>query len=76
MDEQYDDHIWLVVHNAAWAIESIHRPDPHTLIFSLWRGSDPFLEWLVIECTNMDWEGYCAVSVAILEDRYQCQLHH
>jgi hypothetical protein len=60
---QHDDHIWLTVDGEAWAIMAINRFPPDVVVFYLWRGYQPNLDYRVVECTNYDWAGYCEAAV-------------
>lgn len=65
MTEQHDHHIWLTVYGENWAIHRIGRGA--RLMFYLWRGYEPNLQFLTIEMAEPDWDGYCAAAVAMLD---------
>lgn len=66
--EQHDDHIWFNVNGKSWAIQFIERGPP--LVFYLWRGYWPNLEFTAYEFINPDWKGYCEAAVQMLRERY------
>jgi hypothetical protein len=65
--DQHDDHIWLIVGGEPWAIRAIERCG--SLVFRLWRGYSPELEYLSVEMKNPDWDGYCEAAVEMLRAR-------
>jgi hypothetical protein len=67
MNEQHDDHIWLRAGGEPWAIMAIQRREDR-IIFYLWRGYYPILEYNVMELVNPDWEAYCEVAVRMLRE--------
>jgi hypothetical protein len=69
MDQQHDDHIWMVVAGGPWAIRSIERR-AKTITFNLWRGYAPDLEYTCFEMHDPDWEAYCETAVAMLNEHW------
>jgi hypothetical protein len=65
VSEQHDDHIWLVVLGESWAIRAIERCGT-SVIFQLWRGYEPWLEYEIIEFIDPDWHRYCQEAVRML----------
>lgn len=63
---QHDDHIWLTVNGEAWAILAIERQQT-CIVFRLWRGYEPRLEFLDVELRDPDWDGYCSAAVELLK---------
>ena len=72
--EQHDDHIWMTVHGEGWAIRSIERfaieGGREAMVFFLWRGYAPLLQYLDLMVTDPDWPGYCQHAVEKLEEVY------
>jgi hypothetical protein len=66
-DTQHDDHIWLTVGGEPWAIRAIERCGP--LVFRLWRGYFPELEYRSVEMINPDWDSYCKMAIKMLDRR-------
>jgi hypothetical protein len=66
MSEQHDDHIWLVCGGEAWAIMAIQRHE-NRVVFYLWRGFAPDLEFSSVEFYDPDWTDYCEKAVAMLQ---------
>jgi hypothetical protein len=71
MSEQHDDHIWLVVHRECWAIRVIERRHG-SMVFHLWRGYGPFLEFQSIEFITTDWPAYCEMASQMLQEVWEC----
>lgn len=67
-NEQYDDHVWMVVRGEAWAIRSIVRFGPNFMKINMWRGHAPNLEFQKVWVFNPDWESYCTEAAKMLED--------
>jgi hypothetical protein len=67
MDEQHDDHTWLVFMGEAWAIERMVR-NGNNYLFHLWRGYWPNLQRLTIEMEDPDWNDYCKFASAMLQE--------
>lgn len=63
----YDDHCWLTFHGEGWAIRAIER-DP--LVFHLWRGYWPHLQFAAVEFEDPDWPAYCDAAVKMLEAEF------
>jgi hypothetical protein len=68
--EQHDDHIWLTVRGQGWAILGIERRNK-TIIFRLWRGYAPSLEFSSVQMFDPDWEPYCEAAVDMLNEYWQ-----
>jgi hypothetical protein len=62
---QHDDHIWLTVRGEGWAIRAIER-EHDSMIFHLWRGYEPDLEYLVVEMSKPNWPAYCEAASRML----------
>jgi hypothetical protein len=65
VSEQHDDHIWLSVRGEGWAIRAIER-EHEAMIFHLWRGYEPDLEFATVEFTETNWPAYCEAAAALL----------
>ena len=69
MTEQHNDHVWVTVNGEAWAIMAIqHYGD--IIIFHLWRGYEPNLEFCCFEVINPDWDAYCSAAVQMLYEHH------
>jgi hypothetical protein len=68
---QHDDHVWVTVRGEAWAIRNIKRPYPDVMIFKLWRGHEPNLQFSWVILNDPDWRNYCEAAAALLE-RNRC----
>ena len=67
MPDQHDDHIWLTVYGEPWAIRRLSHIYGGEMVFYLWRGYEPKLEYLNIIRADTSWEDYCNAAVAMLE---------
>jgi hypothetical protein len=58
---QHDDHCWLTAGGSAWAIYAKHGD-----ILTLWRGYRPYLEWSILDISEVNWESYHEKALALL----------
>jgi hypothetical protein len=58
---QHDDHCWIVIGGEAWCIHYIEAP-----IIILWRGYAPFIEYNMLDISDMNMEQYCMIANQIL----------
>ena len=60
---QHDDHVWLTVSGEGWAIRKMRWP-----IVWLWRGYEPSLEYLSVDLSEFDADGYCDKAIELLKE--------
>jgi muconolactone delta-isomerase len=63
IESQHDDHIWLNVAGSSWAIKRKSGD-----LIQLWRGYSPYIEYSIIDISNVNWDQYHQMWTALMEE--------
>lgn len=66
--EQHDDHVWMMINGAEWAIEEMRRPSPTHTRMRFWRVTEDGIESQWIDLYDVRWDSYVALATTLLRE--------